>query len=98
MIKLVKGTKENLGIDVVDKLGDLTTLDGTNPTFDVRLRDAASWIHQNAATTHDVMRLFCLIDTTEAAYVEGTYELFIKFNNLPEIPRLGPHVFEVAYA
>lgn len=98
MIKLVKGTKENLAIDVTDKIGTLTTLDGTNPTFDVRKRGSSSWAQQNVGTTHDVMRVFCLIDTTLGAYTDGTYELFLTFNNLPEIPRLGPHLFEVANA
>ena len=98
MIKLVKGTKENLAIDVTDKLGNLTTLAGANTVFDVRLRDSPSWVHQNVGATFDLMRAFCMIDTTGSEYVEGTYELFLKFNNLPEVPRLGPHVFEVAYA
>lgn len=98
MIKLVKGTKENLAIGVNDRLGNLTTLAGTNPTYDVRLRGASSYVHQGLSATFDGMTAFCLIDTSESGYTDGTYEIFLIFNNLPEVPRLGPHLFEIAYA
>lgn len=96
---LVKGTKENLAIEVVDRLGNLTDLTGTNATFDVRKRDAGNtWLIQGQAATVDVMTAFCFIDTTPGGFVEDVYELYLNFTNLPEMPRLGPHLFEVAYS
>lgn len=95
MIRIPKGSKEFLVVDVEDKLNQLTDLTGTNPTYDVKLRDATSNIltAQTAAIGPGVMQLECLIDT--GTWVVGTYDLFVTFNNAPEVPRIGPFEFEV---
>jgi hypothetical protein len=99
MESLVKGTIENIAVEVDDRLGSLTDLVATGPTYSVRARDAGTtWISQNLAAVTNGMIALCLIDTTNNAYVEGKYELYLKFNNLSETPVLGPHIFEVAYA
>lgn len=93
---LPKGTKENLIVDVTDRLENLTTLDGANGTFDVRLKnDGANWVTQGAIINIG-MRAFCLVDT--GTWDVGTYELFLNFSALPEVPRVGPVEFEVAHA
>jgi hypothetical protein len=95
MIKLNKGTKEHIPVDIADRLESLTTLSGANPRFTTRLRYEATNVQTDIAATNIGMTAFCLIDTTLAGYVVGIYELFIKFDNLPEAPVLGPYEFEV---
>ena len=95
-VKLTLGTIENLVFDVSDALGTLTTLTGTSPTFDWREKGSASWEAQNVACSNIGMRVFCLINTEAwAASKIGRYEVYLKFNNLPEKPRLGPYEFRV---
>jgi hypothetical protein len=93
---LVAGTKENLIVDVTDRLENLTTLDGANGTFDVRLKGETSWEIQGQAIINIGMRAFCLVDTDTLDV--GVYELFLNFQSLPEEPRIGPIEFEVAHA
>lgn len=95
MITLPRGTKENLIVDVTDRLGSLTTLNGANSTFDIRKKGEA-WLLQGQSVINIGMRAYCLIDTS--SWVVGVYELFINFQALPEQPRIGPHEFEVANA
>jgi hypothetical protein len=90
------GTKEHVIVKITDKLGELTTLDGANARFDLRKKGASTWVSQNVAVTNIGMTAYCLIDTqawTEADV--GKYELYIYFNALPEVPRLGPFEFSV---
>jgi hypothetical protein len=97
MEHLTKGTKEYLVVDIEDRLGGITTLVGTNPIFDVRVRDATGWVQQNQVVSVNVMKALCLIDTTLAGYVAGSvFELFITFTAAPEAPRLGPFAFDVS--
>jgi hypothetical protein len=96
MIKLNKGTKEHIPVDIADRLEGLTTLNGTNPRFTTRLRYAGTDIQTDQPATNIGLTAFCLIDTTLVAYVVGIYELFIRFDNLPEVPKLGPFEFEIA--
>lgn len=95
MIRIPKGSKEFLIVDVEDRLEQITDLTGTNPTYDVKLRDATSNLltAQSANIGPGLMQLECLVDTSSWAL--GTYYLFISFNNSPEIPRIGPFEFEV---
>jgi len=95
MIKLNKGTKEHIQVDVSDRLNTLTTLTGTNPTFSTRKRYALNWIQQDQAAVNIGLTAFCLIDTTLAAYGTDIHELFIKFTSLPEVPVLGPFDFQI---
>lgn len=97
MIRVPLGTKEFLVVDVEDKLNQITDLTGTNPTFDVKLRDADPGDYvvegQAASIGPAPMQLECLIDT--ATWVVSTYDLFVTFTNAPEAPRIGPFEFEV---
>jgi hypothetical protein len=94
-IELPKGTIEHLIVQVKDRLNNVTDLSLLTPLFDVRKRGASSYIVQGAVPTILDMTLYCLVDTTVADYVSGTYELFVYFDNTPELPRLGPFEFEV---
>lgn len=94
-VLLNKGTIEHLIVDVADRLKNVTSLSGLNAAFDVRQRGEATWLVQAQAATVSGMSAFCLVDTTPSGFVDGQYELFVYFNNSPEIPRLGPFVFEV---
>jgi hypothetical protein len=95
LIELVKGTKENLVVDVEDRLGNLATLDGTTPTYDVRAKYGDDFILQDLTANTNELQAFCLIDTTSNDLPIGQYELFLRFNNLPEVPLLGPMEFEI---
>lgn len=95
-VKLTLGTIENLVLDVKDRLGTLTTLDGHNVTFDWREKNATDWEGQGVGATNVGMRVFCLINTSAWAVSKiGRYELYLRFQNLPETPRLGPFEFRV---
>src|SRR6266576_270561 len=98
MISLVQGTVENLLVDVEDRAGSLLTIEGTTPKFSVRPRfgDDDSWILEDQNATPDNLRAFCLLDTTDdMIWLKGEYELYLEFDNLPEVPRLGPVHFEL---
>ncbi len=97
MIKLPKGTKEIITVDVTDKLGNITTLNGASGKFDVRRRGSDTWLIQDQANTNTGMEAHCLIDTAPSQWKVTTYELFVHFDALPEVPRVGPVVFEIAY-
>lgn len=94
MERLPVGTIEYLIVDVSDQLGNLTTLDGTVLTFDVKPEDPAGTpMYTNQPATNDVMKVKCLIDTS--TWVPGEYSLFITIHATPEQPRLGPYKFKV---
>lgn len=92
---LPAGTKEYLILDVTDALGQLATLDGTTPKYDVK--DVANAFKYTQATaTNVVMRVYCMIDTMQGgAWAAGEYRLYINFTTAPELPRLGPFTFTV---
>lgn len=93
-IRLTKGTKEYVPVDVVDGSGSVTDLSGATPRYDVL--DSANTVIYNAATpTASAMQLRCLLDTTATgptgqAWANGVYRLFVKFTAGSEIVRLGP--------
>jgi hypothetical protein len=92
--RLTLGTKEFLVVRVRDRLGRLTTLEGTDPTFDVRERGQTEYLLQGIGATASGMNALCLVDTE--AWTPATYDLYMQFNSSPEIPRLGPFSFDVA--
>jgi hypothetical protein len=95
-VRLTLGTKENLIIDVNDEIASISTLNGLNVTYDWREKGATSWVGQNLPATNAGMRAFCLIDTSGWTTAKiGRYEVYLRFNNLPEVPRLGPFEFRV---
>jgi len=92
MEKLTKGTIEFLVIPVTDTLGNLTSIDSA--TYDLYTGDdAAEEIVLGVTCTVDGMKILPMIDTTDLD--EGPYDLFVTFEALPEIPRLGPFRFRV---
>jgi hypothetical protein len=93
--RLAKGTIEHVIVEVKDVLENLATLVGTSPVFSTRLEYESTYIEQDIAASVIGLKAFCLIDTTQVGYVVGVYNLFLQFNNLPEVPRLGPMNFEV---
>jgi hypothetical protein len=96
MVTLTKGTIEFLPIKVTDVLENLTTLDGLGVSHDLfKADEAETMIYQGQSTMNDGMIALPLIDTTPVTITEGDYNCFIKFNNAPEIPRLGPFRFRV---
>ena len=46
MAKLPQGTTEFLRVDVTDKTGQLNSIVGTNPTYDVR-DEQGTWLYDN---------------------------------------------------
>lgn len=96
MVTLTLGTKEYVPIKVINVLGNLASLDSTGLTHDLYKADEAeTLVYANEATTNDGMIALPLIDTTNVGFEEGDYNIFIKFNALPEIPRLGPFPIRV---
>jgi hypothetical protein len=93
---LTRGTKEYLVVEITDTLNNLTTLSGADPTFDVVTDDddETAIVTGQSCIIQDMLAL-CLMDTTDEAFAEGNYKAFVKFNALPEVPRLGPFRFRV---
>lgn len=93
---LVKGTKEYIVVEVTDTLNNLTTLGASSPTYDVVTDDDDETLVVDGATAiTEGMLALCMIDTTPVDFDEGKYKLFLKFEALPEVPRLGPFRFRV---
>ena len=92
MITLPLGTKEFLAVLIVDKLGNLTTLDAVTVTFDVYGEDDTKVVDSAIATT-DVMTVQCLVDTS--TWDEGNYRMFVNVDAPPQRPILGPFKFAV---
>jgi len=98
LIELVKGTVEHVPVNVRDRLGELTDLDGTAPKFWVRRESDKEIViaETNADLTVPAgMTAHCLIDTTDVDIIPDRYELLVKFTLLPETPVLGPFDFLV---
>lgn len=96
MLRLNKGTVEYLPVQVSDRLGGISSLDGYTIQFRVTDRDEVvvqDWTNCN----NDGMTVMALIDTTGSDFADGgTYKLYIKITINPEIPVLGPIEFEVS--
>lgn len=96
-IKITKGTKENVPVDIIDNTGIIATLVGSNPKFDVLDAADTVLINQQAATVSGTMRLLCLCDfTNTTTFPEGLYRLFVNFSFGSETPRLGPFDLQIA--
>ena len=88
--RLVKGTKEEVEVTVVDNTNQLTDLTGHSPTFTVKDAPGGSSIQSGSATV-SAMTMHCLIDTTGAGYVvETTVYLYVSFTDGSQVPVLGP--------
>jgi hypothetical protein len=92
-VRLAKGTKEYIPVDVTDRTGAITNLASLTPTYDF-LNDAGTAIYSAASAVASSMRLSCLIDASSGGpsglLPNGHYRLFVSFTSAPTIPRLGP--------
>jgi hypothetical protein len=100
MVTITRGTVEYLPVKIADALAGVSDLAGSSPTYDVVLNDPAETAVETGLTAQVYngagMILLCLINSTLPAYAtEGDYNLFVKFNAAPEIPRLGPFRFRI---
>jgi hypothetical protein len=95
METLNAGTKELFSVQLDDRLGTLTTLDGINVESKVMTEDEET-IKQDWATVIQTvdMRVDALIDTT--GWNDGTYKLYLRINVPPELPIIGPFEFGVS--
>ena len=93
VIRLAKGTKENVPVDVVDGSGATTDLSGATPKYDV-MTDADVFLYNAATATAASMTITCMIDTSATGpsgpWPAGHYRLFVRFTVGSEIVRLGP--------
>lgn len=92
-IRLTKGTKEIVPVDVVDGSGAVSDLSGATPKYD--LMTAADVFLYNAVAASAVgMRISCLLDSTATGpsgpWAAGHYRLFVRFTAGSELVRLGP--------
>jgi hypothetical protein len=92
---LTKGTKEFIVCPITDTMGNLTVIPPP-ALYDIYTGDEAKTpILIGGTAVIDGMRILPLIDTTLTLMVVGVYDLFVTFQALPEIPRLGPFRFRV---
>lgn len=87
------GSKEHLIVEVKDRTGSVTTLNGKSPVFTVKDDDDVVK-YSNQAATNVGMNVYCLVDT--AGWDPGKYRLWVAFTNAPETPKIGPYEFRVA--
>lgn len=92
-IEIVKGSVEHIPVDIADRLGGLTDLAGTAPSYSIRKESDQGAALQTGSPTVVGMRVYCLIDSTTLP--KDRYELLVSFNNPPETPVVGPIDFEV---
>jgi len=94
MVVLNKGTIEDIPVDIVETLGNVTTLNGLGLKYDLyKDNPAETVVILDVATNNTGMKALPLFDTTNLA--EGNYVFFLKFASVPEYPRLGPFKFRV---
>ena len=95
---LVQGTKEYLIIDVTDKKGTLTTLDGTNPRFTVFDPDNVKWYDEEPAQNVG-LTAYCLTDTSAdhplGLWPPAEYRIELTLDTPAEVPVLAPGRFTV---
>jgi hypothetical protein len=94
-VELPKGTVEHLIVQVKDRLNNVTDLTTLTPRYDIKRQGSPTYLYTELPATVIGTTLYCLVDTTPEVYTNGTYEIFTYFDNLPEIPRLGPFEFDV---
>lgn len=92
MERIPAGSKQDLIVDVTDRLGAITDLGSYTVTFDVK-DDEGNAKYTNQTATTDGMKALCLIDTT--GWTPDDYDLWLTINASPESPRLGPFPFKV---
>lgn len=87
------GSKEHIIVNVVDRTKSLTDLSGATPTFKTIGVDDDATFDNWGPTTVIGMNVYCLFDSAGRPIQE--YDLFVRFNNAPEVPIIGPYRFKV---
>jgi hypothetical protein len=98
MLTLNKGTKENVLVSLDDILDNVTDVMPFTPQYEVvsewEPSEAYGEIPLTACTEGPTpMSVFCFVDTDDLN--SGRYALFVKINNPPENPIIGPVRFKV---
>lgn len=95
-VRLDAGTKEYINATVVDKTGQITTLVGTSPTFEVKVvdnggQDAPGTTKQSGSCLVTSMVLSALVDTTTGGgWDPGHYTIEYSWTIGSEVPVEGP--------
>jgi hypothetical protein len=96
--QLIQGTKEYLIVDMTDKLGALTALDGTNPRFTVYDPTNVKWYTDQTASNVG-MTVYCLVNTGAShpmgLWPPAEYRLSLHFDTPAESPVVEPGRFTV---
>jgi hypothetical protein len=95
MPTLQQGTKEYLMVDVTDETGNIVSLDGLTPQYRVLKADDSDQIAWTSAP-NVAMKVKCMIDTnTPSLWAAGAYRIYCRFTASPELPWIGPFIFDV---
>lgn len=94
-VNITQGTIETILVDVTDRTGQVLSLTGLAPRFDVK-DESGAYMMQNVAATNAGMIAQCLINTNvPSLWPVNTYFLYLRFTASPETPVLGPLPFTV---
>lgn len=98
MLTINKGSVENVVVSLDDLFDNVIDVMPFNPQYEVVSEWEPSDTYGSIPLTPCVagpttMSVFCLVDTTELN--PGRYELFVKIDNPPEDPIIGPMRFKV---
>jgi len=95
MPTLPQGTKEYLMVDVTDETGNIVSLDTLSPMYKVLKPDDTDMVAWTAAP-NVAMKIKCMIDTnTPSLWPGAAYRIYCKFSATPELPWIGPFIFDV---
>jgi hypothetical protein len=92
IVRLARGSKEYIDVQVTDETDQVTTLTGTSPKFDV-IDDVGTYKQTavNCNIAPSGMMLQCLVDTTAGGlWALGHYNLYVYWTIGSENPREGP--------
>jgi hypothetical protein len=92
VVRMARGSKEYIDVQVTDETEQVTTLVGSSPKFDV-LDDlgATKQSAVNCVVAPSGMMLQCLVDTTVGGlWALGHYNLYVYWTIGSETPREGP--------
>ena len=95
------GTKEYLTVDVTDRLGLVTSLEGYTINYEILFRETQVIAQEGSSSVEGAtMTVLSMLDTTTTGYeayvwVVGPYQLYITISASPEAPKLGPFEFKL---
>jgi len=93
MQELVKGTIEELPVEIHDRLGQLESLDGVTTSFQITDEPGTNIIVPWTICNSTAMIALPLVNTSTMNY--AIYKLYVKVAVSPEFPILGPFEFAV---